>query len=642
MGAKGNLGRERKNRQQVRLSGIEAEEAFFVPASPTRLGNFVLPRWTTRLQWLIWLTFLVFFVRAAHLQLFQGGGLLARAEETRRSSIPLPAPRGTIVDYFGEVLVRNEVRTDIFALPQTLPQDDTTLEEMSDILQAIFPHVSRADILRKLFQVRKTQEVETIIADITHEQRVAVEANLSRLPGIQLADTPVRVYDQSNAFAHLLGYTGRVSAEDRLRDPTLPLVESVGKDGLEARFDKELRGTLGEQILQINNRGGAEKVVGIRPPRPGQKLVLEIDAGLTRALAEALEEKLKELPTKRAAAVALDPRNGALRALVSFPLYDHTALGKGMFSPAALAELFRNPNQPLFNRAVAGTYPPGSTIKPFVAAAGLSAGIITAQTTINSTGGVRVGKWFFPDWKPGGHGRTDVVKALAESVNSFFYAVGGGAFNIRGLGIKRLNDALRKFGFGTETGFWPAREAKGLVPTPQWKEKVRKEKWYIGDTYHLSIGQGSILVSPLQLARAYAALLNGGILYQPRAVSRVEDENGKVMREFKPLVQRRNLVSPQIARVVRAGLRAAVLQGSARRLATLPLPLAGKTGTAQAGGNKETHAWLVSYAPADQPALVLVIVVEEGGAGDKVALPIAEKVWRWYIEHRWQKEGGFL
>ncbi len=318
--------------------------------------------------------------------------------------------------------------------------------------------------------------------------------------------------------------------------------------------------------------------------------------------------------------VVLEPATGAIAALVTYPAFDPNIFAQ----PARHGEIagaLSQPGEPLFNRAVDGTYPPGSTIKPFLAAAALAEHLITPTTTIFSSGGITVGPWRFPDWKPGGHGPTTVTKALAESVNTFFYAISGGYEQQAGLGVDTITAYLRRFGWGAATGVDLPSEAAGFLPSPAWKEKNKHASWYIGDTYHLGIGQGDVLVTPLQLSVATSVIATQGWRPQPSLVA------------TNPVKGERLTLSG--LSVVRDGMRAAVTEGSARALADLPIALAGKTGTAQAGGaaTEATHAWFTSFGPVEQPRYVVTVLLEKGGAGDRDAVPVAKAIWKWLIEH---------
>ncbi|MBI4143080.1 penicillin-binding protein 2, partial [Candidatus Uhrbacteria bacterium] len=373
----------------------------------------------------------------------------------------------------------------------------------------------------------------------------------------------------------------------------------------------------------------------VEPAIAGQSVTLTIDRDLHVAVEHALRSGLRAAGARRGAAILMDADDGALLAMVSIPTFSATALSGGV-TPDDYRALVENPDHPLFPRAMSGVYPSGSTIKPFIAAAAIRTGTITAKTRIMSTGGIRVGASFFPDWRSGGHGSVSVREAIAESVNTFFYVIGGGdpeskfqipnsKFQIRPLGPDRIAEALRVFGFGEPTGIDIAGEAKGLVPTPVWKTETRDEPWYIGDTYHLAIGQGDLLVTPLQLARATAAIANDGTLVTPHLV---HDDVNRVAPILDPQYR---AVLPNI----RAAMRATVTEGSARVLADLPFFVSGKTGTAQTDSRHRPHAWFTGFAERDVrcqvspvrcQTVVITVLVEEGGEGSTVAVPIARTI----------------
>jgi penicillin-binding protein 2 len=263
-----------------------------------------------------------------------------------------------------------------------------------------------------------------------------------------------------------------------------------------------------------------------------------------------------------------------------------------------------------------------------VAAAALAEGLIIPTTSFLSTGGLTIGSWFFPDWKVGGHGETNVGKAIAESVNTFFYIIGGGFDAFTGLGVERITSYARLFGFGSLTGLDLPNEGEGFLPSKEWKEEVKGERWYVGDTYHLAIGQGDLLVTPLQMAVALSTVANGGTKYEPHVAKAVGDQwilpKGTVLPEELR----------QAIKIVREGMRQTVTSGSARRLNSLPLAAAGKTGTAQIGGSSETHAWFTGFAPYENPEIAVVVLIEEGGEGSSTAVPVAENIFRWWYQNR--------
>ncbi len=327
----------------------------------------------------------------------------------------------------------------------------------------------------------------------------------------------------------------------------------------------------------------------------------------------------------------MDPRDGSILALVSLPAYDDN-LFSGTVSSTEYQKLVQDPDHPLLPRAWAGVYPSGSTVKPTIAVAALSEGIITPQTTVNSVGGLRIGSTFFPDWKAGGHGITNVRKAIALSVNTFFYYVGGGYESFIGLGVDRLTSWMRKFGLGRQSGIDVPGEASGFVPSKEWKEKTKGERWYTGDTYNLSIGQGDLLVTPVQVALWTAEVANGGWRVIPHfGWYEGAQADGTLLATSTHVGDQ--IAAPDVMKTVELGMRDTVTYGSGRALVNFPVAVAGKTGTAQWRNDKPNHAWFTAYAPFDDPQIVVTVLLEEGGEGSSVAVPVAQKVLQaWYQE----------
>jgi penicillin-binding protein 2 len=326
--------------------------------------------------------------------------------------------------------------------------------------------------------------------------------------------------------------------------------------------------------------------------------------------------------------------------MVSIPSYDNNKFSQGIKAEDYEA-ILNDEENPMLNRAISGIYPSGSIIKPVIAAAGLDQGVISEDTTINDPGEIKIGEWVFPDWK--NHGIVDVKKAIAVSCNVFFYAIGGGWENIKGLGVDLIDQYLDRFGFGKTSGIELTGEAEGNIPTPEWKEEVKGEPWYLGDTYHLAIGQGDFLVTPLQMANALVGIANGGTLYKPHFVSKVIDPEGNTVKEFDAEVLSDSLVDNDYSiEVVRQGMRQSVDSdtGSSRQLQDLPVSAGGKTGTAQydASDLERYHAWFTAFAPYDNPEIAIVVLVEKGGEGNEVAEPVANEILKYYFENKDKKE----
>jgi len=563
---------------------------------------------------LLWVAVMgVIMGRSFQLQIIQGRHWQVRAEENRVAVLPLPAPRGIIYDSHGQQLVENVASTDVVLDPTQLPSEEYEAP-LFDLLPGL-TDVTYEDIRNALTAAREHKRVTLLAAAVPHDDVIGIESVIERLPGVHLTSSSVRKYLYNDSLSHVLGYTGLADENELTQRQDLLLSDMTGKGGVEKQYDSRLRGRHGASYTEVDVAGRFQRYIKEEAPVPGEDLYLTIDADLQQFIYNLLDDGARS-----GAVVVLEPDTGAVKALVSYPAFDPNVFSRPG-RPDEMQNILEQPAQPLFNRAISGTYAPGSTIKPLIAVAGLEEGIISRQTTILSTGGIRVGQWFFPDWKAGGHGATNVTRALAESINTFFYLLTGGDGTRTGLGVKRTIDWLGAFSWGQTTGIDLPGETDGLLPSPEWKERTKGERWYIGDTYHLGIGQGDVLVTPLQVAVATAALANWGTIYEPQLVTGAGKPQG-----------RRLPVTRQHLETVREGMRAAVQEGSARSLNALAIDVAGKTGTAQVGNDDDTHAWFTSFAPYNEPGLVVTVLLERGGKGDIDAVPIAEEIWRWWAD----------
>ncbi len=570
-----------------------------------------------------------FALRLFQLQIVSGAWYRDQAENNRVKREVILAPRGVLTDRFNQPLTTNEPAFYVTLTPNELPADPDRREQLLNAIsgELSLPRASLDDQLRQL-DAHGRRVLET---DIIHDQAIRLLVRFARTPGVLVSLGGRRSYPLGVAAAHLIGYTSKPTS-DEVRAGT-PAIDSVGRTGLELQYQTTLAGVNGVREIERDSTNREQRVIATERPRPGKNIKLTIDAQLQAQLSDALDRMVQQTRSPGGAAVAIDPRNGEILALVSAPGFDTNALTRGL-SPAAYEALISDPHLPLFNRAIAGEFPSGSTIKPFVAATALEEKILSAQTNILSTGGITVGQWFFPDWKAGGHGSVNVTQAIAESVNTFFYTIGGGTDSFRGLGIERMTAGVRRFGFGQTTQVDLPGEKSGFLPSKDWKERTKGERWYIGDTYHFAIGQGDLLVTPLQLANGVAAIANGGTLYRPHLVLAVSDAAHTVLQAVAPEVVERTVASGQNLATIRQGMREAVVSGSVRALANLPVPAAGKTGTAEFGSAGKTHSWFTAFAPYDQPTIALAVIVEGGGEGHLAALPVAQTMLSWYFTRR--------
>lgn len=579
---------------------------------------------------------LILLGQAAYLQIAKGQYFRDLAEGNKSKVFSLAAPRGIIYDRHYEQLLYNVPSFDLqINLADFLANQEAKQDE---ILQKLAVILARPQVeLTEEIAEAQGQTSHLVLAEgIEYSKALNLEALVKDWSGLRLEKNVRRDYNFPVELSHIIGYTGRVSSEDLANQADYLFNDFIGKTGLELRYEDILRGQVGQEQVEIDSLGQIKKILATKLPRPGQGLVLNIDLGLQNKLYQSLEQKLKELKLKKAAAVAIDPQNGGILALVSFPSFDSNLFSQAV-SKKQYEVLDQDPNQPLFNRVLTGQYPPGSTIKPLIAAAVLEEKIISPKEQINDQGPLKVVNQYNPsivytflDWKI--HGLTDIIKAIAESCNVFFYTVGGGYGQQEGLGIERIKKYLQLFGFGQLTGIDLSEEKKGLVPDKEWKKQAKQgEAWYIGDTYHVSIGQGDVLVTPLQMALATAVVANNGTLYKPQIVDKIVDSEKRTVKDIQPEVTNQDFISSDHLDTVRQGMRQAVFDGSAWVLADLPVKAAGKTGTAQFGSQDKTHAWFTAFAPYQDPEIVIVILIEAGGEGSTAAGPVAKEVLAWWF-----------
>ncbi|MBI2483634.1 penicillin-binding protein 2 [Candidatus Uhrbacteria bacterium] len=583
---------------------------------------------------IIILTLVAFFIRSAQLQIIQGEGLFAISQNNKIREYIIQAHRGAIFDRTGRRLVSNAANFTVYAYPKELPSDP---DIRSSILQKLSKNLGmdRATIDEKISEGAAAGSMALLKDHVSRTETLVFTAEFAGISGIEIIPEEIRNYETESAYSlsHVLGYTGRITKEEfnKNRDEYY-LNDTIGKDGIELSYESYLRGTYGKKQVEIDALGNQHDTVAELKARDGSDLILTIDFEMQKKAEEVLSAALHSIKKKKGVLIASDPRNGEILAFVSLPAYDNNAFNKRM-TREEYQSLANDLDQPLFPRGLRGDYPSGSTIKMIVAAAALSEGVITPTTSVLSRGGIRIGQWNFPDWKAGGHGHTNVIKALAESVNTFFYYIGGGFDQFQGLGIEKLITYFHQFGLGSKTGIDLPNEAYGFVPSPTWKLQTKKEQWYIGDTYHIAIGQGDLLVSPLQVNLYTAYFANGGMNFIPHVVKNIQQAGSMEHAvEIAPRMYKKDILPDSAMQTVREGLRQAVLSGSARRLSLLRVPAAGKTGTAQWQTGKDPHAWFTGWAPFDDPDIVVTVLIEEGEEGSKSAISAAHDFFTWYFD----------
>lgn len=559
---------------------------------------------------------------------------LAEGNSIRPRSIL--SSRGIIADANGVWLARNKPSFVLGVYPSDLPKKMVDREAEYQKLSTLCSIPT--DEIRKKVNAAGLSSIQlTIIqTDIPRDQALVFQEDTAGMLGVSVSAQSIREYKSDSGLAHILGYTGLVSQDELNANSDYLMNEYTGKAGLEKTYQDELRGAPGVEKVEVDSHGKVLRTVtdsGGQQPVTGENLTLNIDYNLQQVMTSELAKGIASSGTGSTSGtvIAMNPQTGAILGIVSLPSYDNNIF-EGKLNNAEYQKLLSDPTLPLLSRSTMGIYPPGSVIKVVMAAAGLNEGVITSNTSIETPPEITIGEYKFPDWKY--HtGMTNVERAIAESNDIFFYALAGGYDKIKGLGVDRIEKYLSAFGFGSKTGIDLPSEAAGLVPSPAWRKRVSGQNWYIGDTYHLGIGQGDLLVTPLQMLNAMSAIANGGKLLTPQLVKNVADSSGKVVKTFEPVVRRQDMVSASSIATVQAGMRQAVTSssGSGRMLQNLSVTSAAKTGTAQFMNNQKEHAWFEAYAPYDHPQIAIIVMIEGGGEGYTASGPVADNILQYYF-----------
>lgn len=573
----------------------------------------------------------VLLARFADLMIVHHDEYAARSERNRVKLQPLPPARGLILDRNGVILADNRLAYRLELVPERVRDLDSTLNELSQVIA--FDADERERFL-DLVRARRRFQSLPLKLRLSEDEVARFALERYRFPGVDVVPYLTRYYPMGELFAHVVGYVGRIDASDLedLDAQRYAGTTHVGKTGLERFYESKLHGEVGYERVETNAEGRVLRVLdNSAKPRAGENLYLSIDANLQRTIADALAGQ-------RGAAVAIEPGSGEILAFVSVPSYDANLFVNGI-SNTDYQGLLNAPGRPLFNRALQGGYEPGSTLKPFMALAGLELGLRDASYTIYSTGTFQIPgqEIVFRDWKRGGHGRVDVIESLAQSVNSYYYQLA------LDLGIDRMHAYLSRFGFGAVTGVDLVGESAGILPSREWKRERFNQPWFPGETVIAGIGQGYNVATLLQLANATATIAANGVHYKPRLVHALRasfDRPAEVILAQPvggPLV-----ANPANLALVRRGMEAVLNSptGTARAVAQgAPYRMAGKTGTAQrVSRNRDTEvqktlregqknqALFVGYAPAEAPQIAIAVVVEQGGSGSQSAAPVARKI----------------
>ncbi len=571
---------------------------------------------------------IVLLVRLWYLQAIRGDYYYEQAESNRIRQVKLRPPRGIIYDRNGRPLVENVLTFDVSLVPEDAPDLQATIDRLADMIKLSPAAIQEA--LDDAAPVRTKYEPVKVREEAPWDEVAMIEAHQDDLPGAIIEPEHRRHYPYGGLASHQLGYIGKVSPSQRKQEQQ-DIGLLTGQGGLEKVYDKYLRGLAGRRMIQVNAAGRKVKDLGVDEPRPGIDLYLTIDLDAQKAAEDGLG-------SRAGAVVAMDPNSGEILALASHPNYDPNLFPRGI-APSDWIRLMNDPSHPLYNRAIQSVYPPGSTFKVIVSLAGLESGVIKPDEKIACHGFITSGRRTFRCWKKGGHGLVSFHQALVESCDVYFYTMG------ERIGWDRVAQYARELGYGSLTGIPLPDEKPGLIPTTEWKKNRTHEAWYAGDTYINSIGQGFVLVSPIQACQLMSVVANGGTFYRPILLKQTRNRETGEITAFSPEREKRITLDPTALDDVRKALVGVVNEpGGTAHAAQNPLAIvAGKTGTAQVIAQKvpgrklseqtQDHAWFIAYAPADHPKIAVAVLVEHGGHGGGAAAPVAARVIEEYLKH---------
>lgn len=584
--------------------------------------------------------------RAAYLQIGIGEYYYQLSENNRISNRPISSPRGKIIDRNGEVLVSNKLSHNLYILPNEIPPDITPTEVIKQICQYTDLDYDR---LVENFNSNEGERFTSAVLlrrNISSETMIQIEENSENLPGVLVNESLIRDYVDGELASHILGYVGKIS-ESRLlelneRGYKYTGNDIVGKTGLESEYESFLKGEDGIEQIEVNNKGRKVQTLGIEDPEPGNDLILNIDKDIQENTDNLLQDSFYQLrqlaaaddelnPPTGAGAMVMDVNSGKVLAMSSMPTFDLNRFGEGI-TEDQYQEMSSDPLMPQLNRLTMSLVPPGSIFKLVTGTAAIEYLDIDGETEFEDEDGkFRIPDWERPfrNWNPRGEGKLDFTKGIARSNNIVFYELGYRLYEeYRG---SKLVETAREYGMGEETGIDLPSERSGTVPDGEWKKEKFGEGWYPGDSVNLSIGQGGLLTTPLQLITLVNAIANEGELYEPYLVDKVINNEGEVIEDFQPKIKRELPFSNETYKILREGMKNVTGEdyGTASDVfKDFPVRVAGKTGTAESG--RTNHGWFVGFAPADNPEIAVLVFLENGNSSS-YTLPIAADIFSYYF-----------
>ena len=587
------------------------------------------------------------FARLIYVQLAQGEFFGRLADLNQLRTVPVTAPRGVLFDRNGIVIARNRPSFVVQIVPMQIEDPTAEIAELAQLLGIRADDVWRRLLHQNGVAYRDFSSLASAIPlgpiniadDLTPAEVGTFSERSERFPGMSVELVPVRDYPHHTLGSHFLGYVGQITEGEfkTRKSKGYGANDIVGKEGLEYTYDQWLRGRSGGRRIKVNSAGEAVAMVGNFAATPGNDLALNIDWRLQRDAETAVAEQIRAIAKRNGhriggSAIVEDPNSGAILALVSQPNIDPNDFAAGI-SEKRYSAYLHDPLRSLFNRAISGAYPTGSTFKMITSSAALATGLMNADSTRFCGGAFDLNGYVFYDDRAGGHGSLTITQGIAQSCDVFFYQLG------HELGIDRIDKYAGAYGIGKRTGVDLPGETTGTLPSPKWKERLYKDVWYAGDTVSVSIGQGYLEASPIQMLKVVSAVANGGTLYAPQLVSEIRDQHGRAIKHFPAINQGQVPVSETDLAIVRQGMLGAIESdyGTAHNVYIPGFHYAGKTGTAENvptvdNPSGRNHAWFVCFAPYDHPKIAVVVFMDEsGGFGAVNAAPVAQAIVKSYF-----------
>lgn len=563
-------------------------------------------------------------------QIFKNKFYADLANKNRYIEIPIVGPRGIIFSSDNKILADNQLFYSLWIVLKDKNKDFNKIENLAQKISSIL-QIDKKNIM-ELIRENINKEVFLVAENISKDQKELLEKE--GIKEFYILDNYRRTYNRGEIFSNFIGYVGRISEEDiKDNNENYSFLDYTGKQGLEKYYQDYLAGKNGKFLIErFSNDNNSIKILN---PAPGKNIYLNIDSVLQENLYNELSKAIKENGLNAGLAIAQNPNDGRVLAMVSFPSFDNN-LFLSNSNPGKIDSILNDKNSPLLNRVISGLFPPGSTIKPLIAIAALEEGVINPEKKIYAPSFITISNpynpdkiYTFKDWKF--HGWIDMKKAIAHSSDVYFYTVGGGYYDVNGLGIDKINKYLKIFKIDTKLGIDLPGEKQGFSPTKTWKKEVRGEEWFKGDTFNISIGQGDLLVTPIWLNTYIGAIANSGKIFRPFLVNKIVLSNDQVIEIQPQIISELNLNQANL-RIIKEGMKEAAIEGTANIFRDLPFPVGAKSGTAEIIKGLLSHSWITVFAPYDNPQITLTIMTESRGGGFNLPAKIAFRILNDYFK----------